>query len=174
MTADAETNPHAQSAANAMRQDPALLSAAGRTLLAFASQPGVMFGLKDAADGRYLAASESMAAFYGRPPDQVIGHSDTELLDPTLGAAMRAAARTSSTVRGALLFRYQFFRHLAHSSSFDWSEEGFCFGVLPPVDHRSKLPALNPGSSLPAGRVAVSPSFSFFWNSCSVFAAAVE
>jgi diguanylate cyclase (GGDEF)-like protein len=120
MTADAETNPHAQSATNAMRQDPALLGAAGRTLFAFASLPGVMFGLKDAADGRYLAASESMAAFYGRSLDQVIGHSDTELLDPTLGAAMRAADQTA-LAHG---------RQLSSEHRFDWREAKHDWEVL--------------------------------------------
>jgi len=120
MTADAETNPHAQSAVNAVRQDPALLAAAGRTLLAFASQPGVMFGLKDATDGRYLAASESMAAFYGRPLDQLIGHSDTELLDPTLGAAMRAADQTA-LAHG---------RQLSSEHRFDWRDAKHDWEVL--------------------------------------------
>ena len=120
MTADAETNPHAQSAANAMRQDPALLTAAGRTLFALASLPGVMFGLKDAADGRYLTASESMAAFYGRPLDQVIGHSDTELLDPTLGAAMRAADQTA-LAHG---------RQLSSEHRFDWRDAKHDWEVL--------------------------------------------
>ena len=63
-------------------------------------------------DGRYLAASESMAAFYGRPPDQVIGHSDTELLDPTLGAAMRAADQTA-LAHG---------RQLSSEHRFDWRD----------------------------------------------------
>jgi len=120
MTADAETNPHAQAAANAMRQDSALLAAAGRTLFAFASQPGVMFGLKDATDGRYLAASESLAAFYGRPLDQVIGHNDTELLDPTLSAAMRAADQTA-LAHG---------RQLSSEHRFDWHDAKHDWDVL--------------------------------------------
>jgi len=103
-----------------MRQDPALLAAAGRTLFALASLPGVMFGLKDAADGRYLAASESMAAFYGRPLDQVIGHSDTELLDPTLGAAMRAADQTA-LAHG---------RQLSTEHRFDWRDAKHDWEVL--------------------------------------------
>lgn len=120
MTADAETNSHAPSAANAARQDPALLAAAGRTLFAFASQPGVMFGLKDAADGRYLAASESLAAFYGRTLDQLIGHNDTELLDPVLGAAMRAADQTA-LAHG---------RQLSSEHRFDWREAKHDWEVL--------------------------------------------
>ena len=119
MTADAETNFHAHSA-NGLRQDPALLQAAGRTLYAFATLPGVMFGLKDASDGRYLAASESLAAFYGRPLDQVIGHGDTELLDATLGAAMRAADQTA-LAHG---------RHLSSEHRFDWRDAKHDWEVL--------------------------------------------
>ena len=120
MTADAETNSHAQSAANAMRQDAALLAPAGRTLFAFASLPGVMFGLKDATDGRYLTASESLADFYGRPLDQVIGHNDTELLDPILGAAMRAADQTA-LAHG---------RQLSSEHRFDWRDVKHDWEVL--------------------------------------------
>jgi diguanylate cyclase (GGDEF)-like protein len=120
MTADAETNSHAQSAANAMRQDAALLAAAGRTLFAFASLPGVMFGLKDATDGRYLAASDSLAAFYGRTLDEVIGHNDTELLDPVLGAAMRAADQTA-LAHG---------RQLSSEHRFDWHDAKHDWEVL--------------------------------------------
>jgi diguanylate cyclase (GGDEF)-like protein len=120
MTADAETNFHAQATASAWRQDPALLAAAGRALLALASQPGVMFGLKDASDGRYLAASESLAAFYGRPLDDVLGHNDTELFDPTLGAAMRAADQTA-LAHG---------RQLSSEHRFDWQNHKHDWEVL--------------------------------------------
>ncbi len=46
--------------------DAGLLAVLGQTLRALAVQPGVMAGIKDAADGRYLWASDSLAAFYGR------------------------------------------------------------------------------------------------------------
>lgn len=120
MSADAETNPQARAAADGWRQDPGMLMAAGRALVALASMPGVMFGIKDAADSRYLTVSDSLAAFYGRAVDEVLGHNDTELLDPTLGAAMRAADQTA-LAHG---------RQLASEHRFDWREQKHDWEVL--------------------------------------------
>jgi diguanylate cyclase (GGDEF)-like protein len=120
MPADAETNPIAQAAAGGWRQDAAMLAAAGCMLVAFASQPGVMFGIKDAGDGRYLVASDSLAAFYGRPLEEVLGHSDAELFDPTLGAAMRAADQTA-LAHG---------RQLSSEHRFDWRGDRHDWEVL--------------------------------------------
>ena len=97
-----------------------MLNAAGRLLTAYASLPGVMFGLKDASDGRYLAASQSLAEFYGRPLDDVLGRNDTELLDPTLGAAMRAADQTA-LAHG---------RQLTSEHRFDWRDNKHDWEVL--------------------------------------------
>ncbi len=97
-----------------------MLGAAGRLLAAYASLPGVMYGLKDGSDGRYLAASESLAQFYGRPLDDVLGHNDTELLDPTLGAAMRAADQTA-LAHG---------RQLTSEHRFDWRDNKHDWEVL--------------------------------------------
>jgi diguanylate cyclase (GGDEF)-like protein len=93
MTAAAEINP--PPLATPREAEAGLLAVLGRTLQALAVQPGVMVGVKDAADGRYLTVSESLAAFYGRPASEVCGRSDMELLDATLGAAMRAADQTA-------------------------------------------------------------------------------
>ena len=120
MSAGAETNFHAQAMTSAGRPDPAVLAAAGRLLTAYAAMPGVMYGLKDASDGRYLAASESLAQFYGRPLDDVLGHNDTELLDPTLGAAMRAADQTA-LAHG---------RQLTSEHRFDWRDKKHDWEVL--------------------------------------------
>ena len=121
MSAGAETNFRAQQATSGGdRQDAALLSAAGRLLMAHASLPGVMYGLKDASDGRYVAASDSLAQFYGRPIDEVLGHNDTELLDPTLGAAMRAADQTA-LAHG---------RQLTSEHRFDWRNAKHDWEVL--------------------------------------------
>ena len=120
MSAGAETNFHAQEATSAGRPDAAMLGAAGKLLAAYASLPGVMYGLKDAGDGRYLAASESLAQFYGVPLDDVLGHNDTELLDPTLGAAMRAADQTA-LAHG---------RQLTSEHRFDWRDNKHDWEVL--------------------------------------------
>jgi len=120
MGAGGETNFHAQEALSTGRPDAATLAAAGRLLAAYASTPGVMFGLKDGSDGRYLAASESLAQFYGRPLDDVIGRNDSELLDPTLGAAMRAADQTA-LAHG---------RQLTSEHRFDWRDKKHDWEVL--------------------------------------------
>ena len=120
MSAGAETNFHTQEAASAGRPDTAMLGAAGKLLVAYAALPGVMYGLKDASDGRYLVVSESMAQFYGRPLDDVIGRNDTELLDPTLGAAMRAADQTA-LAHG---------RQLTSEHRFDWRDNKHDWEVL--------------------------------------------
>ncbi|HEY6355161.1 MAG TPA: diguanylate cyclase, partial [Burkholderiaceae bacterium] len=120
MSAGAETNFDAQEATSASRPDAAMLGAAGKLLAAYASLPGVMYGLKDASDGRYLAASESLAQFYGCPLDDVLGHNDTELLDPTLGAAMRAADQTA-LAHG---------RQLTSEHRFDWRDNKHDWEVL--------------------------------------------
>lgn len=113
-------NPPAPAAADAWQRDAPTLATAGRLLLALATQPGVMFGIKDAADGRYLAASDSLAAFYGRSADDLVGHSDAEMLDPTLGAAMRAADQTA-LAHG---------RQLSSEHRFDWRGQRHDWEVL--------------------------------------------
>ena len=120
MSAGAETNFHAQEALSAGRPDAALSGAAAKLLLAYASTPGVMYGLKDASDGRYLSASDSLAQFYGRPLDEVLGRNDSELLDPTLGAAMRAADQTA-LAHG---------RQLTSEHRFDWRDSKHDWEVL--------------------------------------------
>jgi diguanylate cyclase (GGDEF)-like protein len=111
MTAAAELNPAAASATP--REAPAgVLAAMGRAMMAAAAQDGVMVGVKDAADGRYLWVSESLAGFYGRGAGEVVGRNDSELLDPTLGAAMRAADQTA-LAHG---------RQITSEHRFDWRE----------------------------------------------------
>ncbi len=110
MAAAAEINPAAP--AHPRDAETGLLIVLGRTLQALATLPGVMIGVKDASDGRYLLASESLAAFYGRPLTEVVGRSDTELLDPTLGAAMRAADQTA-LAHG---------RQISSEHRFDWRD----------------------------------------------------
>ncbi|MFO1220557.1 MAG: GGDEF domain-containing protein [Burkholderiaceae bacterium] len=93
MNAAAEINPAA--VAPLREAQDGVFAAMGRALMTLAGQNGVMAGVKDAADGRYLWVSDTLAAFYGRPAGDVRGRNDTELFDPTLGAAMRAADQTA-------------------------------------------------------------------------------
>ena len=122
MVAAAEINTAA--GASARDAQAGVLAAMGRTLMALAAQPGVMAGVKDAADGRYLWVSESLAVFYGREASEVLGRSEAELLDPTLGAAMRAADQTA-LAHG---------RQITSEHRFDWREARHDWEVLRAVN----------------------------------------
>jgi diguanylate cyclase (GGDEF)-like protein len=115
MTAAAEINPPASAAPMQRWDDSDLLVALGQVFHTLASQPGMMFGLKDASDGRYLLVSESLAKFFGRPAGEVCGRSDAELLDSTLGAAMRAADQTALACA----------RQISSEHRFDWRGERY-------------------------------------------------
>jgi PAS domain-containing protein len=67
---------------------PALLGGLLPVLLA---HRGELLAVKDAASGRYVHVNEAMARFLGRPADEVLGHTDTDLLDAPLATALRAA-----------------------------------------------------------------------------------
>jgi diguanylate cyclase (GGDEF)-like protein len=113
MTAADEVHRTALAPGSQPGDDATVLVALGRTLQALASIPGVLVGSKEAGDGRYLWVSDSLAAFYGRPAAEICGRSDTELLDATLGAAMRAADQTA-LAHG---------RPLSSEHRFDWRGE---------------------------------------------------
>jgi diguanylate cyclase (GGDEF)-like protein len=71
---------------------PALLGGLLPVLLA---HRGELLAVKDAASGRYVHVNEAMARFLGRPADEVLGHTDTDLLDAPLATALRAAEHTA-------------------------------------------------------------------------------
>jgi diguanylate cyclase (GGDEF)-like protein len=115
MTDAAEITPPAPAAPTQRWDDSDLLVALGRMFQSLGSRPGMMFGLKDASDGRYLLVSESLAQFFGRPMAEVCGRSDTELLDSTLAAAMRAADQTALASG----------RQISSEHRFDWRGERY-------------------------------------------------
>ena len=63
--------------------------------------PGVLGGrgdllaIKDLASGRWVHANAPMADFLRRPLAEVLGRSDTELFEPVLAQALRAAEQTA-------------------------------------------------------------------------------
>ncbi|MBI5257393.1 MAG: GGDEF domain-containing protein [Burkholderiales bacterium] len=79
-----------------------------QALQALAAQQGWMLGLKDAADGRYLLVNEAMAAFLGRPADQLRGRTDAELLDAPLAHLLRTADNTALAHGAALSSEHRF------------------------------------------------------------------
>ncbi len=69
-----------------------ILQRVASTLLATTlSQRGDLLALKDAAGGSYVHVNEAMAAWIGRPIDDIIGKTDAQLFDPDLAKLLRAA-----------------------------------------------------------------------------------
>lgn len=91
MTDNADLNDWTASLSNASLPGSVLGHVLGMGLEAWAAQQGLMIGVKDAADLRYVYANPRLAAFFGRPAAELIGRSDAELLDAAAGAALRAA-----------------------------------------------------------------------------------
>lgn len=65
-------------------------------LLALLDARGVLVAVKDTA-GRYLYANSRYAGFVGRAPDDLLGHTDLELMPPADAAALRAADQRALT-----------------------------------------------------------------------------
>lgn len=79
---------------------PASLAAA--MLQALASARGGMVAVKNLASGRYVWVDAAMAAWWGRPPAQLLGCTDADLLDGATAAALRAAEQTAAAQPGAM------------------------------------------------------------------------
>jgi diguanylate cyclase (GGDEF)-like protein len=76
--------------------DAALLDAPlARTLLAWAERQGLGIGVKSAEDGRYLLANAALLQLFERTRDQVLEHTDADLVDPATAASLRSADQTA-------------------------------------------------------------------------------
>jgi diguanylate cyclase (GGDEF)-like protein len=64
-------------------------------LEAWLTRHGAMLSIKDASTGRYEYVNEAMARFLGRAARDICGHADSELVDPVLATAWRAAEQTA-------------------------------------------------------------------------------
>jgi diguanylate cyclase (GGDEF)-like protein len=69
--------------------------ALGSVLLALVERLDAPFAIKDIATGRYVHVSPRMAALYGRSPEQLLGHTDADLLGPELSAPLRSAEQSA-------------------------------------------------------------------------------
>ncbi len=85
-----------------------LAEALGGALPALVAQQGALLAVKDAASGRYAHVNEAMAAFLGRPAEQVRGRSDADWFDATLLGTLRAAEQTAAAQGAPLLSQHQF------------------------------------------------------------------
>ncbi|NRF70458.1 GGDEF domain-containing protein [Aquincola sp. S2] len=86
----------------------ALEGALAQLLEAHATQQGWFVSVKDAADGRYLQVNAALAEFFGRPPDEIVGRSDAELLEPALATLLRSADQTALAHGAALTGEHRF------------------------------------------------------------------
>jgi len=69
---------------------------------------GELLAIKDAVGGRYVHANEAMAAFVGRPLDDLVGRTDAEIFDPALATTWRAAEQTAWAQSDALASEHRF------------------------------------------------------------------
>ena len=80
---------------NVEQADAAMCRAMAQALSMLADQQGALLGVKDADDGRYLQVNATLAAFFGRAIEEVVGRTDGELLDAALATALRSADQTA-------------------------------------------------------------------------------
>jgi hypothetical protein len=69
--------------------------ALGAVLLSLVERLEAPFAIKDIATGKYVHVNLRMAALYGRSPEQLLGHTDTDLLGPELSAPLRSADQSA-------------------------------------------------------------------------------
>ena len=65
--------------------------ALGAVLLSLVERLEAAFAIKDVATGRYVHVNLRMAALYGRSVEQLLAHTDADLLGPEVAAALRLA-----------------------------------------------------------------------------------
>jgi diguanylate cyclase (GGDEF)-like protein len=89
-------------------RNPSVEAAFARILPALLERHGEWLAVKDMRTGRYVHVNAAMAAFLRRDAAQVIGHTDTELFDTTLGTMLRAAEQTALAQTEPLLSEHRF------------------------------------------------------------------
>jgi diguanylate cyclase (GGDEF)-like protein len=69
--------------------------AIGAVLLSMVDRLEAPFAIKEISSGKYVHVNFRMAALYGRSPEQLLGHTDGDLLGPELSAHLRSADQTA-------------------------------------------------------------------------------
>lgn len=67
----------------------------GAVLLSLVEHLEAPFAVKETGTGKYVHVNMRMAALYGRSPEQLLGHTDADLLGSELSAALRTADQTA-------------------------------------------------------------------------------
>jgi len=82
-------------------------AAIGDALLTWVERSEALIAIKEIATGRYAHVNARMAALLGRPPAQVLGQLDADLLDSGEAAALRAADQSAATDGAAQLSEHR-------------------------------------------------------------------
>lgn len=69
--------------------------ALGAVLLGLVDRLEAAFAVKEVASGRYVHVNARMAALYGCTVEELLGHTDADLLGPEVSAALRSAEQSS-------------------------------------------------------------------------------
>ena len=77
-------------------------------LSAWADQQGLLVGVKDARDGRYLMLNPAFAALTRRTPADAVGCHDADLFDGGLVPSLRVADQTAVAQGGAVTGEHRF------------------------------------------------------------------
>lgn len=80
----------------------------GGALPALLARQGALLTVKDADSGRYAWVSPEFAGFVGHEARAVVGHSDADLLEAPLAAALRAAEQTALAQEAPLASDHRF------------------------------------------------------------------
>jgi diguanylate cyclase (GGDEF)-like protein len=97
----------------ALAPDPQALHARALAgaMLAWSNQQGLMLGLKDARDGRYVMVNDALAALARRSPSEAQGRVDADLFDTTLAHALRTADQTALSQGAPMTAEHRFELH---------------------------------------------------------------
>lgn len=63
----------------------------GAVLMSLVERLEAPLAIKEIATGRYVHVTPRLASLFGRPPEQLLGHTDADLLGPELSAPLRSA-----------------------------------------------------------------------------------
>jgi diguanylate cyclase (GGDEF)-like protein len=88
--------------------DVALAGLFAQLFPALVERDGQWWAVQNALNGAYVRLSAGMAAFVGRPADDVLGRTDVELFDATVATALRAAEQTALAQSQPLLSEHRF------------------------------------------------------------------
>ncbi len=97
-----------------------LPAVAAQLLPALLADRNELLAIKELPSGRYVHVNPAMAAFLGKPVQEVLGHTDADLLDAALATTWRAAEATAQAQTEPLRSEHRF----------EWQGERHVFSVL--------------------------------------------